>query len=303
MYDLLIPAMAFLGVVGIGSVMLVARASRQRELSARLQGRRTSPSSGFGEEQPMPLANTLEQVGRAVAPDPEQADAGLRERLTQAGYYSLSAPTIFVGAQLVLFMGSLSLAALILLTLNIPLVLRGATGVLLVAGLTLLPNMVVYGRRRQRSNEVRSQLPDAIDLLEICVTAGMGLDMAWNAVTEEFRTVSPVLADEMSLVNLQIHLGGSRADALRGMSRRTGVEDVASLVATLVQSERFGTSISQALRIYAEAMRAERSARAEERAQKLMVKMLFPMLLIFLVMFIVILGPAGIQIAAMFTRA
>jgi tight adherence protein C len=105
----------------------------------------------------------------------------------------------------------------------------------------------------------------------------------------------------MALATLEMHLGAPRAQALRNMARRTGVDDITSLVATLVQSERFGTSVSQALRTYAEALRTERSQRAEEQAEKLAVKLLFPMLLfIFPCIGVVILGPAGIKIAAMF---
>jgi tight adherence protein C len=129
----------------------------------------------------------------------------------------------------------------------------------------------------------------------------MGLDMAWNAVCDEFRGVSQILADEMALSNLEMHLGAPRADAMRNMAKRTGVEDISSLVATLVQSERFGTSVSQALRTYADAMRQERSARAEEAAEKLAIKLLFPMVMfIFPCMFVVILGPAGVRIKEMF---
>jgi tight adherence protein C len=172
-----------------------------------------------------------------------------------------------------------------------------------VAAFGLLPNLYIAYRRSARRGEVRRQLPDAIDLLEICVSSGMGLDMAWNAVCEDFRGVSTILADEMALVTLEMHLGAPRAQALRNMARRTGVEDISSLVATLVQSERFGTSVSQALRVYADAMRKERSQRAEEAAEKLTVKMLFPMVLfIFPCIFVVILGPAGIKIAEMFLK-
>src|SRR5205809_980064 len=125
------------------------------------------------------------------------------------------------------------------------LVIRVCIIVAVLAAFALLPNLAVTLRRRKRTADVRSHLPDAIDLLEICVSSGMGLDMAWNAVCDEFRGVSGILADEMALSNLEMHLGAPRADAMRNMAKRTGVEDISSLVATLVQSERFGTSVSQ----------------------------------------------------------
>jgi tight adherence protein C len=186
-------------------------------------------------------------------------------------------------------------------SLDLSLIMRVCVMFGAMAAAALLPNLYIMWRRRRRTAEVRRTLPDAIDLLEICVSSGMGLDQAWNAVCDEFRGVSPILADEMALANLEIHLGSPRADALRHMAQRTGVQDLASLVATLVQSERFGTSVSQALRTYADEMRTERSQRAEEQAEKLAVTLLFPMVLfIFPCMFIVILGPAAIKIYEMF---
>jgi tight adherence protein C len=298
MYQLLIPMLTFVAVIAVGGAILVLRAGRQRSLQARLYGRRSAELEPWAE-QPQMITNALEQVGRAVASEQDSGD--LRQKLAQAGYYSASAPTVYVGAQLMLFVFSLGIVDLAVVGLPLSLVLRILIGFVIVAVLTLVPNVWVALRQRSRRREVGRHLPDAIDLLEICVSAGMGLDMAWNAVTDEFRPVSHILADEMALVNLEIHLGAPRADALRHMARRTGVDDISSMVATLVQSERFGTSVSQALRAYAEAMRTERSQRAEEAAEKLMVKMLFPMVLfIFPVLFIVILGPAGIKIAQMF---
>jgi len=125
----------------------------------------------------------------------------------------------------------------------------------------------------------------------------MGIDMAWNAVSDEVRRVSTTLGDEMALTNLEMHLGAPRADAMRHMSDRTGVDDIASLVATLVQSERFGTSIADALRVFAESLREQRSQRAQEAAEKMAVKLLFPLVLcIFPAMLIVVAGPAFITI-------
>ncbi len=120
-------------------------------------------------------------------------------------------------------------------------------------------------------------LPDVIDLLEISTAAGMGLSMAWNALTEQIRAVSPTMANEMALVNLETHLGSSQIDALRHMVRRTGVDELSSLVALLVQTEQFGTGIAEALRTFAVSMREIRSFNAQERAEKVAVKMLFPM--------------------------
>ena len=297
MYQLIIPALTFAAVVGIAGTIVIARASRERTLRARIHGtaafqRREHDSSSF--------VGALEQVGRAAST--EQAPGPLREKLVQAGYHGINAPLVYMGAQLLLLLVGIAIATPIVLVLDMSLLMRGCLGFAVVALMALLPNLVVTFQQRARRQEVRSHLPDAIDLLEICVSAGMGLDMAWNAVSKELRTVSGVLADEMALANLEMHLGVARATALRNMAQRTGAVELSSLVATLVQSERFGTSVGQALRVYADSLRAERSQRAEEAAEKLMVKLLLPMLIfIFPVLFIVILGPAGIKIMETFS--
>jgi tight adherence protein C len=326
----LIPILVFLCVIMIGGAVLLYRGWRRRVLEERLYGKGQpgGPFGGFGGagamgaggvggddaryygggagamtlEQNSRFVNTVEQIGRAVSAN--KPEEGLRERLAQAGYYHDSAPTIYVGAQLMLGLIALTLGGGLAFSFDMALVFRACIMVAFLALFALLPNIFVSLRCRRRSAEVRGTLPDAIDLLEICVSSGMGMDTAWNAVCDEFRGVSPILADEMALSNLEMHLGAPRADAMRNMAKRTGVDDINSMVATLVQSERFGTSISQALRTYADAMRAERSQRAEEKAEKLAVLLLFPMVMfIFPCMFIVILGPAGIKIREMFTAA
>jgi tight adherence protein C len=299
MADLLIPILTFLTVLSIGGAVLVVRASRRRELESRLYG---TGGGSVGAAQSTRLAGALEQVGRAVSHD-APAPNDLREKLAHAGYYDTNASTIYIGAQLLLVILAIPLAGFVALVMRMSLVSGLCVVVLIVCLAGLFPRIFVAIRRSARRGEVRRQLPDAIDLLEICVSSGMGLDMAWNAVSDEFRGVSEILADEMSLATLEMHLGAPRAQALRNMSERTGVEDISSLVGTLVQSERFGTSVSQALRTYADAMRAERSSRAEEAAEKLAVKLLFPMVLfIFPVMLIVICGPAFIKISDMFAK-
>lgn len=309
----IIPILTFLSVIFFGGAIVVIIAARRRALEARLFGANSGSAAAaavgeygaVGGLSGKKLADTLEHVGRAVASsssaENNRSVSDLREKLTHAGFYDPNAATIFMGAQLLLLLVALPFAGLLALALRVPLMVGVAIVVVVTAMMALAPNMFVSFRRSRRCQEVREQLPDAIDLLEICVSSGMGLEMAWNAVADDFRTVSPILADEMSLATLEMHLGADRAHAMRNMARRTGVEDISSLVATLVQSERFGTSVSQALRTYADAIRTERSQRAEEAAEKLAVKLLFPMVLfIFPVVFVVILGPAGIKIAAMF---
>jgi len=167
--------------------------------------------------------------------------------------------------------------------------------------LFFLPNFVVRHRLNKRREEIRRRLPDSVDMLEICVTSGMGLDQAWNAVAEEIRRVSPIIADEMELTNLEVSLGTPRAEAMRHMAERTGSEDLNSLVALIVQAERFGASIVEALKTYAKTMREIRSQRAEEAAEKTAVRLLLPMVaFIFPAVLVVMVGPAVIKMMVVF---
>ena len=155
-----------------------------------------------------------------------------------------------------------------------------------------LPNLIVRMQEKKRREEIRQYLPDAVDLLEICVSSGIGLDMAWNMVAEEIHHVSAVLGNAMDLSNFEMHLGASRTEAMRNMATRTGAEQLSSLAAILVQSERFGTSVATALQEFAGWMREERHMRAEEEAEKLAMKLLFPMaLFIFPAIMVVAVGP------------
>jgi tight adherence protein C len=147
-----------------------------------------------------------------------------------------------------------------------------------------------------RKDALQRAIPDALDLMVVCVEAGLGLDQAIGRVGEEVKRTHPKLSDELSLLSMELRTGVSRSEALRNLSHRTDLEEVRNLVALLVQTDRFGTSIGQALRVHADSMRATRRLRAEELAAKLPVKLLFPLIFfIFPCMFIVLLGPAAIQ--------
>lgn len=161
----------------------------------------------------------------------------------------------------------------------------------------VLPDLWLTERARSRQGELRLALPDALDLLVICVEAGLGLDQALLYVSQELRIAHPGLCEEFDLVNAEVHVGKTRTEALRSLSWRTGVEDIKVLVATLIQTERFGTSVAQALRIHSDDLRTKRRQRAEEMAAKTTVKMVLPLVFcIFPALFVVILGPAVISL-------
>ncbi|MCX7187346.1 MAG: type II secretion system F family protein [Methylophilaceae bacterium] len=161
----------------------------------------------------------------------------------------------------------------------------------------LLPNFYLNHCTKMRKREIFESFPDAMDLIIVCVEAGLGLDAALARVGEEIHVRSPVLGDELHLINLELRAGSSRERALRNLALRTGVEDIDTLVAMLVQSDRFGTSVADSLRVHAESLRSKRRLIAEETAAKIGVKLLFPLIFfIFPSMLLVLLGPAVISI-------
>jgi tight adherence protein C len=222
---------------------------------------------------------------------------GWARKLVQAGFWNPDATRIFFGSRVCLAAG---------------LVVTGlVTGVLLEARMLptlvlavwlggvgwLIPSWYVLNRRSVRRKQIQTALADALDLLVACVEAGMGLNQALIRVSEEVRNVSQALAEELTMVNLEIRAGTPRDRALRNLGERTGLEDVEALVSTLIQTERFGTSVGRALRVQAGTLRQKRRQRAEEAAAKTTIKLIFPLVLfVFPALFVVILGPAVIQV-------
>ncbi|HWE93525.1 MAG TPA: type II secretion system F family protein [Tepidisphaeraceae bacterium] len=299
--ELVIPVLAGGAVVAIGGAGLLVRQMLKAPLQERLRGLADGTMAVSPQSDSRRFADVVQNLGAAVSSG--TTSRSLREKLTQAGYHDPNAAAIYLGAKALLF--AVALLACGVLTLMAPLdnqtkILLTMTGSL---GLFFVPNMVVASRRARRRGDIRRHLPDAIDLLEICASAGMGIDMAWNSVTEEVRAVSPVLADEMALTNLEIHLGAARAQAMRHMAERTGADELSSLVAVLVQSDRFGTSITDAMRTFATSMRETRSQRAQESAEKMAVKLIFPMIVfIFPAAVLVMAGPAFIMLEGVMTK-
>ena len=160
-----------------------------------------------------------------------------------------------------------------------------------------LPNLWLRIRTAGRKEKIQEGLPDALDLMVVCVEAGTGLDAAINRVGEEMKLTNKPLSEEFRLLNLELRAGKQRHDAIRSLALRTDLEDVSSLATLLVQTEKFGTSIAQALRVHADSMRTKRFQKAEEIAQKMPIKLIFPLIfLIFPAMMVVVVGPAIITI-------
>jgi tight adherence protein C len=159
------------------------------------------------------------------------------------------------------------------------------------------PSFYIGRRVKHRQKLIVKAMPDALDMLVVCVEAGLGLNAAIVRVSEEIDHVSPLMSEQLALVNLEIRAGTAREEALRNLGERTGVSDVRALVTMLIQTDRFGTSIATALRVHADTLRTKRRQRAEEASAKTTIKLIFPLVFfVFPAMFVVILGPALISI-------
>lgn len=238
-------------------------------------------------------------VARLSVPDDEAGNSAVRVRFMNAGYRHAWAPVVFFAAKTVL---SLGLPLAVFFGLSLKGTSTGTTGMLLYV-LTAaafgyyLPNFVLKRMIARRQREIFESFPDALDLMTICVEAGLGMDAALARVAGEIGLKSRVLSEELNLVTLELRAGSGKDKALRGLATRTGVEDVDALVAMLIQAERFGTSIADSLRVQSEQLRTKRRQRAEEKAAKIALKLLFPLIFfIFPCLLVVLMGPAFIQI-------
>ncbi len=292
--SVLVAGLTFAAVLCIGGAFVAAGAAQRQRIQNRL--RLSSQIQGVAAAQRSFFARIFGRVGRGVSP--KGVSSGLQKTMSQAGFYSPAAGAIFMGVKILLIAAAAASLAMATTLVEFPAPIEWMAVISLSGLMFFVPNLFVGMRISQRQLEIRRHLPDAIDLLEICVSGGMGLDQAWLAVEDQVRPVCQELANEVALTNLEIHLGADRGSAMRHMAERTGADELNSLVAVLVQSERFGTSLTEALRVFTSNMRELRSQRAEESAEKMAVKMIFPMVaLIFPVILIIAVGPAGITLA------
>jgi len=302
-------------LIGIGLSLHAREQARARELLQKLR------SAGLGGEfldpEREPAESARGAVGRALAflgivgrrVGPKEASfehSRMRKRFLRAGLRRPSYPALFWGAKCLLALG---LAGVFLLSgiwfvqsdrLNLAI---GAAMLLAMAGF-YLPDLWLNLRIARRKRRMFEGLPDALDLLVVCVEAGMGLDAAMNRIAEEMHFANPTLSEELRIFNLEVRAGKQRQDALGNLADRVELDDLSSLVILLIQTEKFGTSLSQALRIYSDTFRGKRYIMAEELAAKLPTKLMIPLILfIFPAFFVVILGPAAIRMYQMLNSA
>jgi tight adherence protein C len=245
---------------------------------------------------------TLPRVGTALVPSDDTERTVLKTRLIHAGLYSKQAMAVFLGVKLVLmvFPALLGLGAGLvgLVALKPAFLTGGCLGILGMIG----PSFWLDYQKAKRQTFFRRALPDALDVLIICLEGGLSLQGAIKRVSGELRTAHPLLATELAIVEREMQLGRPAGEALHQMGLRTDLEEIRTLASVITQAERFGASLVKSLRVHADLLRLKRHQRAEELAQKASVKLLVPtLLLIFPAIFVVILGPAVFQIMEAFS--
>ena len=273
---------------------------RLEEFSDPHARRRRKEEADHSEKKSLAMARVLKKASPALAkplqPKSELEQSKILARLAHAGFRSDAAPSIFLGSKFVgLMMG----------------LFFGGGGVILVEGFTqksllysagiaafcfFLPDIIVWFITKKRQECIFLGLPDTLDLMVVCVEAGLGLDQAMRKVSEEMKKSHKIIAAEFGLANFQLQMGLTRNEVLHELGSRTGVDDLRALAAILIQADKFGSSIATALRVQSDSMRTRRRQLAEEKAAKTAVKLIFPLVIfIFPAIFVVLVGPAAIK--------
>ncbi len=289
---MLLPVLAFVfGTLLIGALALSIAGGRAVTIDRRLE-EVTGMRHRAVEERPTfkSAVGLLKRVGDKVPRSPKELGK-LRQRLVQAGFRRDEALPVFFGIRI-----SLALAAFAVFSTS----LVGRPNLMFALGAFgmgwVLPGMALARLAKRRQHRIQLALADALDLLVVSVEAGLGLDQALSRVGSELAFAHRDLADELRLINIELRAGKTRAEAMRNLADRTGVDDLNSLVTMLIQTDKFGTSVAQALRVYSDTLRTKRRQRAEEAAAKTGVKMVFPLVFcIFPAIWVVTIGPAAIK--------
>jgi len=277
-----------------------AATERLRNLSGREGGGANQAASSLSMPDDGPateLAQRLASPLNKLLPPSATEAKKLQKQLMHAGFRSADAPIVYRGIQLVSMAGFPLIVAGVCAVLARPLV--SALGYIILAFVVgfILPRYFLGRVTKNRQRNLRWGLADALDLMVVSVEAGLGLNAAMMKVASEMRDVHPTVATEFELCNLEIRVGRDCDEALRNLAERTGVDDLRSLVAMLIQTDKFGTSIAKGLRVFSDSLRTKRRQRAEQEAQKAAVKLLFPLAcFLFPTLFIAILGPAFLNL-------
>jgi tight adherence protein C len=278
----------FAGVFLGGYVLLVTRPN----LDERLRGFAPSKLPMDWLKFLRRSEKVLKPLGEWIPRSPEEMSRQ-EMKLAQAGIRRRDAPLLLYGVKIALAIVLFVAFATVSLIRSNPILL-----ILLPLLLgAMIPDLIISRMIKRRKDALQRALPDALDLAVVSVEAGLGLDQSLVKIGQELRTVHPPLSDELNLYSLEVNAGKKRADALRNLGQRTNVDDIRSFVTVLIQTDRFGTSVSQSLRVFADSMRIKRRQRAEEHAAQMNIKMIAPLVFfIFPAIFVVVLGPAVIAI-------
>jgi len=294
------------GIMGV--YWLLARPQSAATDRLRRMGTRTGSVTGLSldstNESPVSeIAERLAQPLNRLVPASAAEVRKIQKQLMQAGFRSDAAPGIYRGLQVIslaVFPGSV---ALVCALLGKPI---NSAMMWILGGFIIgfaLPRFALRKLTTSRQLRVRWGLADALDLMVISIEAGLGLNAAMLRISDELKDVHPEISEEFEMANLEIRVGREREEALRNLAERTGVDDLRSLVAMLIQADRFGTSIAKAVRVFSDSLRTKRRQRAEQAAQKAAVKLLLPLaLFLFPTLFIAILGPAAINLIDSFSK-
>jgi tight adherence protein C len=300
----LIPVAVFGGAMALAWLLMDWMGANQRSRAEERLDDWRDPSGRRKREEltkhpSEAVSRVLEKATPALAkplqPKSEQELGKLKTRLLQAGFRSQEAPTIFLGLKFLSLIVGLVLggSGILMFGTQTQTMLNSAA---VACVLFFIPDVLLSLFASKRKESIFLGLPDALDMLVVCVEAGLGLDQAMRKVAEEMKRTYRVIAEEFGLCNLQLQMGKTRSEALQDLGVRSGVEDLRQLASILIQADKFGSSIAQALRIQSESMRTRRRQMAEEKAAKTAVKLIFPLVLfIFPGIFVVLVGPAGIE--------
>ena len=290
---LLLPILAFVFATAVVAVIGMRLASN-RGGGTMIDRRLAEVTGGQIRDEAGPrfegVKQALKKLGSKVPVSPSEVGK-VRLRLIQAGWRGAEALPLFIGLRMAVAFGAFVLLAT-------PLIFRPNVSVGLGGSLLgyVLPGMVLARLARKRQHKIQLGLADALDLMVVSVEAGLGLDQAILRVGDELHFAHPDLSGELRLVNIELRAGKARTEALRNLADRTGLDDLLSLATMLIQTDKFGTSVAQSLRVFSETLRTKRRQRAEEAAAKTGVKMVFPLVFcIFPAIWIVTIGPAAIK--------
>jgi tight adherence protein C len=290
-----------LNLLSAGLFQYFRQRARERELleKVRAGGENRKAIDKGKTSVGMLVSGLLGLVGKRLVPEDSADYARIRTRFLRAGLRKTNAMAFCWGIKFLLMFTFPICFLLARITILGPISANTNLFICLLLALAgfYLPDVWLWLRTSRRKDKILRELPDALDLLVVCVETGLGLDAAINRVAEDMRLGSRILSDELKVMNLEIRAGKSREDALRSLALRTGLEDIDNLATMLIQTERFGTSVAQTLRVYSDSIRSKRYQKAEEIAAKLPVKLMLPLiLLIFPSLFVVLLGPVAISV-------